>query len=281
MLSAGAALAAARVFAFLCAFHDERLPMKKVKAVTFVISAIVAAAACYPVAAADLYTVPTLSGFAPGSADLVPLEPTPVVQGVMVEQFLDATNDPNEYCLSMSGPSGRCIQVRMEGAHLIGKETDSEVVLNGSLGWLVAHEDDGSAITVVFEDPGDGTFHLVLTNTLGDAEAYVSVGADGPEGPEGATGPRGQQGPSGVSNYVVVTGTSALDSADEKDAGAYCPRGTMPFGGGAYVAPYYAPVAIRYSFPNGSSWGGRAFETKPFEGLWQIEVYAVCATVEQ
>ncbi len=75
----------------------------------------------------------------------------------------------------------------------------------------------------------------------GDAGPPGAQGATGPQGAQGATGPQGTQGtqgiqgPPGLSGYVSGTSSSVSVAAGaQTSAGAWCPAGTQPLGGGYF-----------------------------------------------
>lgn len=108
----------------------------------------------------------------------------------------------------------------------------------------------------------------------------ASIGAVGPAGPGG---PAGQQGPPGVSGLQFVHGLGDSDVNDRAEARATCPEGKKLVGGG-FVPNRHLPdgyVAMTESgpAPAASAWIVKAMEVKPYDGVWEIEAWAICAVV--
>lgn len=101
----------------------------------------------------------------------------------------------------------------------------------------------------------------------------------GPTGPQGAQGPAGTPGISGLQRFDVVTSSS---STSPKTAIATCPSGKRPVGGGARVIGNGANVvSIIENFPDSDTvhWNAKASEVAATAQTWQLQVYALCATV--
>jgi hypothetical protein len=106
-------------------------------------------------------------------------------------------------------------------------------------------------------------------------------GPQGPAGPQGPVGPQGPGGAPGVSGRELRAATSANDSSAFKTASATCPAGKQMLGGGVAITPTGAavPVAITWSYFNGTAWVGSARETSAYAGSWVVNVIAICAVV--
>ena len=99
----------------------------------------------------------------------------------------------------------------------------------------------------------------------------------------GAVGPAGQQGPPGLSGLQFVYGLGDSDLNDRAEARATCPAGKKLVGGG-FVPNRHLPdgyVAMTESgpAPAASAWVVKAMEVKPYNGVWEIEAWAICAVV--
>ncbi len=108
----------------------------------------------------------------------------------------------------------------------------------------------------------------------------------------GAVGPAGPQGVPGVSNYERVSALST-DTGDQKTANVSCPGGKKVLGGGFGVIDTGSPpsngeqmanLSVLTNQPSSDTgWvvlavgflGGNA----PAANLWNVEAFAVCATV--
>ena len=101
----------------------------------------------------------------------------------------------------------------------------------------------------------------------------------GPPGPQGPPGPRGPAGAVGLQRFDAATSSS---SANSKSVVVTCPSGKRVVGGGARVTGNgSAKVTITENFPDadGDKWNGKANEVVATGGSWQLQVYALCATV--
>jgi hypothetical protein len=95
-----------------------------------------------------------------------------------------------------------------------------------------------------------------------------------------------QQGPpgqSGVSGYEVVEADSVSnDSTAEKVAGATCPNGKVPVGGGAKIlrtdTGAWGGVALVKSGPTATGWIADAREIVPTDVGWYVLVQVICVT---
>lgn len=90
----------------------------------------------------------------------------------------------------------------------------------------------------------------------------------------------GPQGPAGISGYEVVSASgSPVEIAQGLWAAgpvtATCPTGKVPLGGGGQTSTL--DVRLSESFPDGNN-GWRAAANAP-HGSWQLNVYAICASV--
>jgi hypothetical protein len=107
----------------------------------------------------------------------------------------------------------------------------------------------------------------------------LPAGPPGPRGPQGAQGPVGPTGISGMQRFDVATSS---DSTSPKTAVATCPSGKRPVGGGARVIGNGANVvSIIENFPDSDTvhWNAKASEVVGTAQTWQLQVYALCATV--
>jgi hypothetical protein len=120
--------------------------------------------------------------------------------------------------------------------------------------------------------------------------------APGPPGSPGPAGPPGPEGPAGLSDVQIIREV-VEDDSDIKSATASCPPGKVAVGGGASAWPdrnTLAPpgAAIQASRPVGdgtvdvfgtpTGWFGAAHRVPgvgPPIVTWQLQVFAVCATV--
>lgn len=95
-------------------------------------------------------------------------------------------------------------------------------------------------------------------------------------------GPAGSQGPAGISGFQRFDVLSASSSASSREARVTCPTGKRPVGGGARVIGRGAvAVSITESFPDSDSfhWNTKANEVVATPLTWQLQAYALCATV--
>ena len=104
-----------------------------------------------------------------------------------------------------------------------------------------------------------------------------------PAGPQGPAGPAGPAGPSGISGWQIVEADSASDGSATKQVTASCPSGKRVLGGGLQISgPGKQFVASNGAYPsaNGASFTGEGQNTLPGTPvIWQLKVYAICATV--
>lgn len=103
-----------------------------------------------------------------------------------------------------------------------------------------------------------------------------------PAGPQGPQGPQGPPGPAGISGLQRVDVTTALSSANSKTLLVNCPAPKKAVGGGARVLGNGASrVSINANFPDssGTQWDASAVEVVATAATWQLQAYAVCATV--
>ena len=97
--------------------------------------------------------------------------------------------------------------------------------------------------------------------------------------PGGPAGPQGPPGISGLERLDVVTSSS---SANSKNVIVTCPSGKRPVGGGARVIGNGAAVvSITENFPDSDAvhWNAKANEVVATALTWQLQAYALCATV--
>ena len=100
-----------------------------------------------------------------------------------------------------------------------------------------------------------------------------------PAGPAGQAGPAGSPGISGLQRFDVATPSS---NSNSKSVIVTCPTGKRPVGGGARVIGNGAAVvSITESFPDsdGVHWNAKANEVVATNQTWQLQAYALCATV--
>lgn len=100
-----------------------------------------------------------------------------------------------------------------------------------------------------------------------------------PAGPAGPQGPAGAPGISGLQRFDVL---STSNSSSPKTAIATCPSGKRPVGGGARVIGNGANVvSIVENFPDSDNvhWNAKASEVVATAQTWQLQAYALCATV--
>ena len=100
--------------------------------------------------------------------------------------------------------------------------------------------------------------------------------------PAGATGPQGPAGPPGVSAIERVDVTTPLSSTNSKSLLVNCPSSKRAIGGGARVLGNGSSrVSIVGNFPDssGTQWDASALEVVATAAAWQLQAYALCATV--
>ena len=104
-----------------------------------------------------------------------------------------------------------------------------------------------------------------------------------PAGPQGPAGPAGPSGPSGISGWQVVEVDSVSDATATKQLTASCPSGKRVLGGGLQILGAGKKfVASNGGYPsaNGTAFTGEGQNTLVGEPvIWQLKVYAICATV--
>ena len=95
-------------------------------------------------------------------------------------------------------------------------------------------------------------------------------------------GPAGPQGPPGISGLQRFDVLSASSSSSSRVVIVTCPSGKRPVGGGARVIGNGAGVvSITENFPDsdGVHWNAKANEVVATPLTWQLQAYALCATV--
>jgi hypothetical protein len=100
--------------------------------------------------------------------------------------------------------------------------------------------------------------------------------------PAGPAGPQGPAGPAGVSGLQRVDVTTSASSANSKSLLVNCPSPKKAIGGGARVlGPGSNRVSITASFPDssGTQWDAAAVEVSGTAQVWQLQAYALCASV--
>jgi hypothetical protein len=103
-----------------------------------------------------------------------------------------------------------------------------------------------------------------------------------PAGPVGPQGPQGPAGSPGISGLQRVDVTTSSNSDNSKSLLVNCPTPKKAIGGGARVLGSGAnKVAIVASFPDssGTQWDASAGEVVATGQTWQLQAYALCATV--
>jgi hypothetical protein len=109
--------------------------------------------------------------------------------------------------------------------------------------------------------------------------------ADFAEGqiPAGPQGPAGPAGPSGISGYQVVEADSVSDATATKQLTANCPSGKRVLGGGLQIlgaGKQYIASNGGYPSANGTAFTGEGQNIgTSIPVIWQLKVYAICATV--
>jgi hypothetical protein len=80
---------------------------------------------------------------------------------------------------------------------------------------------------------------------------------------------------------VVRSAPSPADSTPTRSAGARCPEGTRVTGGGGRIIGGAGKVVLVRLQPihtnNLDRYEATAIESEPYDGVWQVEAYAVCA----
>ncbi len=108
--------------------------------------------------------------------------------------------------------------------------------------------------------------------------ALSAAGCVGPPGPEGPPGPPG------VTEYEIVVGETAVNTAAGKQLQVDCPEGKKALGAGWSVldstgaildgrATYYQPAF------DGSHWMVNAQNKSTFAPDWKLRVRVICASV--
>lgn len=101
--------------------------------------------------------------------------------------------------------------------------------------------------------------------------------------PAGPQGPAGPAGPVGVSAYQIVEVDSPQDASGTKQATAACPSGKRVLGGGSQISgPGKQFVADNGGYPSSNGTAFTAEGQNVLVGtpvIWQLKVYAICATV--
>jgi hypothetical protein len=100
--------------------------------------------------------------------------------------------------------------------------------------------------------------------------------------PAGLPGPQGPAGPAGISGLQRFDVATSTSSANSKTVVVTCPTGKRVVGGGARVIGNGAGVvSIIENFPDsdGNKWNGKANEVVATAQTWQLQAYALCATV--
>jgi hypothetical protein len=140
------------------------------------------------------------------------------------------------------------------------------------------------AVVAYASIPGpDGVIHGCRKNSDGSLRVIDSA-ASCPSGWTALnwsqTGPQGPAGVPGISGYEVVSASATpVEGAPglwvAGPANATCPTGKVPLGGGATTGD--DEVNLSESSPNGN--GGWLAAANATFSAWQLNVYAICATV--
>ncbi len=100
--------------------------------------------------------------------------------------------------------------------------------------------------------------------------------------PAGPTGPQGPTGPPGISGLQRLDVATPSSNSNSKTVIVTCPTGKKVVGGGARVIGNGAGVvSIIENFPDsdGVHWNAKANEVVATALTWQLQAYALCATV--
>ena len=129
----------------------------------------------------------------------------------------------------------------------------------------------------------------VPPSAQGAAGPQGAAGAAGAKGLQGSRGLQGIQGPQGldglISGVTSRTSTSAVDSSSTKTGAIECVPGEIMLSGGAEVVPgtgvssdQARNLALTASFPSSDlAWTATAAEGDNVNGIWSLNVYALCA----
>ncbi|MDP3900781.1 MAG: hypothetical protein Q8Q38_00345 [bacterium] len=106
-------------------------------------------------------------------------------------------------------------------------------------------------------------------------------GSDGTDGAPGPAGPQGLPGPSGLSDFELVHAVSPLANSPFVAILLPCPAGKQIISGGFDIMSSGGGVIeIVTSAPYSSGWHVRARASANFQnGAWQLQAYALCASV--
>jgi hypothetical protein len=96
-------------------------------------------------------------------------------------------------------------------------------------------------------------------------------------------GPQGPAGPSGISGWQLVEVDSASNATPTKQLSATCPSGKRVLGGGLQIlgaGKQYIASNGGYPSANGTAFTGEGQNIgTSVPEIWQLKVYAICATV--
>jgi hypothetical protein len=166
------------------------------------------------------------------------------------------------------------------------------VVTAASAGAAYATIPGGDGVIHACYAKSGGTLRVIdasVTNCKSGETAlnWSQQGQPGPQGPQGEPGPAGPQGeqgapgaPGGLAGYEVVSKTSDLNSADQKDQFVLCPAGKVPVGGGAELTgDFHGTVALTQSQLtfNGQGWSAQAIEIVVTGREWRLGINVICA----
>lgn len=123
-------------------------------------------------------------------------------------------------------------------------------------------------------DPGDP----------GPVGPQGDVGPPGPKGDSGPMGPQGEIGPPGVADVQILSVRSPASSVRTRTTTVTCPTGKSVISGGARVIRNdgnpWEDVALIASFPAAAdTWQAMAAEGTETALVWTLEVFAICATL--
>jgi len=206
-----------------------------------------------------------------------------------------ATNDPNNYCDTSSGPpgppgpSGPAGDTGPSGptgaTGPVGATGASGPVgptgATGAIGATGPTGADGPSGPNGASGPAGPSGP---TGATGSSGATGMTGDTGPIGPTGASGPSGPQGPAGISGFVQITGDPvAVGPLRQTTATASCPDGDAAIAGGFELMNQSGPVPIGpqvlSSYPSGSSWVLTVSNTG-FRGTVYFRIHMTCAAVQ-
>ena len=133
---------------------------------------------------------------------------------------------------------------------------------------------DIAAIDYLQDDPCTPVGDVILGEPI--------PGPQGPPGPPGPAGPQGAQGGPGISGWELIENIGVpLSSVTAQGNGVSCPEGKKPIGGGAQISDSLSEVAVTRSRPTETGWTSAGREMVPTNDEWSVDVYVICAVVEE